>query len=227
MKDHAMFLRLALPTIAALLLAGPALVAQNAPPAPGAPAPATPAPPALPGQRDISRITAGTYATDPAHTLVGWKVDHLGFNDYFGQFGDVTGTLVLDPANPSRATVDVTIPISGLATASSALTRHMQTADFFDMANHPTARFTSTAVEVTAERVLIAGNLTIRGVTRPIILGTRFVGAGTGPMNRKETIGFHATTIIRRSDFGMTYGVPMVSDAVELTISAAFEKQSS
>lgn len=215
------YARLALPAVAALL-AGPASIAQNAPAASTA---TPPAPPALPGQRDISRITAGTYATDPAHTLVGWKVDHLGFNDYFGQFGNVTGTLVLDPANPSRASVDVTIPISGLATASSALTTHMQTADFFDMANHPTARFTSTAVEVNADRVLIAGDLTIRGVTRPVILGTRFVGAGANPMNRKETVGFHATTTIRRSDFGMTYGVPMVSDAVELTISAAFEKQ--
>ncbi len=212
--------RFAFPAVVALL-AGSALVAQDAPAPTAAPA----APAALPGQRDISRISAGTYAADSAHTLVGWKVDHLGFNDYFGQFGNVTGTLVLDPANPSRATVDVTIPISGLATASSALTAHMQRADFFDMANHPAARFTSTAVEVTADRVLIAGNLTIRGVTRPVILGTRFVGAGANPMSGKETIGFHATTTIRRSDFGMTYGVPMVSDAVDLTISAAFEKQ--
>lgn len=206
--------RLALPALA-LLLAAPSLTAQNAPAAP----------PTIPGARDINRITAGTYRTDPSHTLVGWKVSHFGFNDYFGQFGDVAGTLNLDPANPSRASVDITVPVSGLSTASSALTAHMQRADFFDMPNHPTVRFVSTAVEVTQDRVVIAGNLTIRGTTRPVILSTRFVGAGTNPYNRQDTIGFHATTTIRRSDFGMSYGVPMVSDDVELTISAAFEKQ--
>jgi polyisoprenoid-binding protein YceI len=206
--------RLALP-IFAFALATPSLVAQDAPAAP----------PTVPGARDINRITAGTYRTDPAHTLVGWKVSHFGFNDYFGQFGDVSGTLTLDPANPARASVDITVPVSGLSTASSGLTAHMQRADFFDQANHPTVRFVSTAVEVTQDRIVIAGNLTIRGTTRPVILSTRFVGAGTNPYNRKDTIGFHATTTIRRSDFGMSYAVPLVSDDVELTISAAFEKQ--
>ena len=183
------------------------------------------APPTVPGTPDPSRVTAGIYATDPSHTLVGWKVSHFGFNDYFGQFGDVRGTLTLDPANPSRSVVDITVPVSGLATASSGLTAHMQRADFFDMANHPEVRFVSTAVEANGDRAVIAGNLTIRGVTRPVILSARFSGAGTNPYNRKDTVGFHATTTIKRSDFGMTYGVPLVSDDVELTISVAFEKQ--
>ncbi len=189
--------------------------------------PATPpaTPPTVPGVPDPSRVTAGTYATDAGHTLVGWKVSHFGFNDYFGQFGDVRGTLTLDPANPSRSVVDITVPVSGLATASSGLTAHMQRADFFDMANHPEVRFVSTAVEANGDRAVVAGNLTIRGVTRPVILSARFSGAGTNPYNRKDTVGFHATTTIKRSDFGMTYGIPLVSDDVELTISVAFEKQ--
>lgn len=185
-------------------------------------APATPPP--VPGVADPSRVTAGTYATDPSHTLVGWKVSHFGFNDYFGQFGDIRGTLTLDPANPSRSVVDITVPVSGLATASSGLTAHMQRADFFDMPNHPEVRFVSTAVEANGDRAVIAGNLTIRGVTRPVILSARFSGAGTNPYNRKDTVGFHATTTVKRSDFGMTYGIPLVSDDVELTISVAFEK---
>lgn len=191
----------------------------------GVTAQAPAAPPTVPGTPDPSRVTAGIYATDPSHTLVGWKVSHFGFNDYFGQFGDVRGTLTLDPANPSRSVVDITVPVSGLATASSGLTAHMQRADFFDMANHPEVRFVSTAVEANGDRAVIAGNLTIRGVTRPVILSARFSGAGTNPYNRKDTVGFHATTTIKRSDFGMTYGVPLVSDDVELTISVAFEKQ--
>ena len=200
---------LALP--AALILASPALEAQTAPPA-------------MPGIADASRVAAGTYAADPSHTLVGWRVSHFGFNDYFGQFGDISGTLVLDPANPAAATLDISVPLSGLATASLELTAHMQRADFFDQPNHPNVRFVSTGVTVTGTTARIAGNLTIRGVTRPVTLDARFVGAGTNPINRKATIGFHATTTVRRSDFGMTYAVPFISDDVALDISAAFER---
>jgi polyisoprenoid-binding protein YceI len=205
--------RLALPAFA-LFLAAPTLVAQDA----------SSVPPAIPGAADPARVTAGTYATDPAHTLVGWKVSHFGFNDYFGQFGTITGTLTLDPANPAASVLDITVPVSGLATASSGLTAHMQRADFFDMPNHPDVKFVSTAVAVTGTTARITGNLTIRGITRPVVLDARFVGAGTNPFNRKATVGFHATTTVKRSEFGMTYGVPLVSDDVELTISAAFEK---
>jgi polyisoprenoid-binding protein YceI len=101
----------------------------------------------------------------------------------------------------------------------------MATADFLDAANHPTARFVSRTVTVDGNQATIVGDLTLRGVTRPVTLNARFVGAGTNPMNRKETVGFHATTSVNRSEFGMNYAVPMVSDKVELTISVAFEKQ--
>ena len=76
--------------------------------------------PAIPGQVDVSRVTAGTYATDPGHTLVSWRLNHFGFNDYFGLFGDIEGTLQLDPANPEAASLDVTIPICLLYTSDAA-----------------------------------------------------------------------------------------------------------
>ena len=202
---------LALP--AAFVLAAPALNAQDAPA------------PAMPGIADAARVAAGTYAADPSHTLVGWRVSHFGFNDYFGQFGDINGTLVLDPANPAAARVEISVPVSGLATASGPLTTHMQNADFFDMPNHPMVRFVSTNVAVSGTTARITGDLTIRGQTRPVTLNARFIGAGTNPFNRKATVGFHATTTLRRSDFGMTYAVPLVSDEVQLDISAAFEAQ--
>jgi polyisoprenoid-binding protein YceI len=181
--------------------------------------------PSLPGVADASRVTSGTYAPDAGHTLVGWKVDHFGFNDYFGQFGNATGTLVLNKENPAASTVDITIPVNSLSTVSAGLNRHMATADFLNAANHPTARFVSRTVTVDGNQATILGDLTLRGVTRPVTLNARFVGAGTNPMNRKETVGFHATTSVNRSEFGMNYAVPMVSDKVELTISVAFEKQ--
>ncbi|MBN2971561.1 YceI family protein [Roseomonas aeriglobus] len=185
-----------------------------------------------PGSKNPAAITGGTYTVDPGHTLVGWRVDHLGFNDYFGIFGSVTGTLTLDPKRPNAAKVDVTIPVSKVTTASAGLTAHLLRAgkdggkpDFFG-ASPADARFVSTNVVATGQRAKITGNLTLNGVTKPVTLDATFSGAGKMPaqMGGKETVGFHATTTIKRSEFGVAYGIPMVSDAVKLDITAAFEK---
>lgn len=184
---------------------------------------------AMPGAKDAARVAAGTYAVDPAHTLVRFTVDHLGFSTYFGIFGDATGTLTLDPKNLGAAKVDITIPVGKVTTASAGLTKHLQTADFFDAATHPTARFVSTSVTRgdDADEAKVAGNLTIKGITKPVVLDVEFHGAGKSPaqMGGKETIGFDAETTIKRSDFGINYAIPAVPDAVELDIAVAFEKQ--
>ena len=180
-----------------------------------------------PGKPDAARVKAGTYTSDPAHTLVGWRVNHMGFNDYFGQFGDVKGTLVLDPAAPAKTKLDVTIPIASLSTASAGLTKHLSGPDFFDAAKFPEARFVSTSVKVTGTKAEIVGNLTIKGITKPVTLQASFVGAGKGmpQAGGKETIGFHATGKVNRGDYGMNYGLPLVPDPIQLELSAAFEKQ--
>lgn len=207
---------------AAALVALPAavipLIAQSAP--------AQPAPMALPGKPDYSRVTSGTYAVDPAHTLIGFTVDHLGFNPYFGIFGNPTGTLTIDPAKVEQAKVAIDIPLSGLLTTSADLNKHLFSKDFFDAETHPTARFVSTAIRRNGADAEITGDLTIRGITKPVTLKANFTGAGIGPMNKAETIGFRAMTMIKRSDFGVSFGIPMVSDQVELTITVAFEKLS-
>ena len=204
--------------VLALTAAAPALFAQGAP--------------QLPGVQDPSRVTAGTYAADPGHSLIAFEVNHFGFNDYFGLFGDIAGTLVLDPANIAAAKVDVTIPVANVTTASKGLTDHLLRAgkdggkpDFFGPAPAP-ARFVSTSVERTGDMTAtITGNLTLNGVTKPVTFEAEFTGAGNNPFNKKATIGFEAETSIKRSDFGVNYGIPMVSDEVELDISVAFEKQ--
>jgi polyisoprenoid-binding protein YceI len=187
--------------------------------------------PTTPGTMDVSRVTAGNYATDPSHTLIGWRVSHFGFNDYFGIFGDVTGTLSLDPASPNASKVDITIPVGKLTTANAGLSGHMLRggkdggrADFFGEAPAD-ARFVSTSVEATGTSAIITGNLTLNGETKPVILDAKFSGAGAHPFNKKATVGFHATTTIKRSEFGMSYGIPNISDDVVLDISVAFEKQ--
>lgn len=203
--------------VAAVALAAPTLAQAPAP---------------IPGSRDIAAISGGTYTADAGHTLVRWEVDHLGFSPYFGIFGDVTGTLVLDPKNPGAAKVSVTIPVSKVTTASTGLTSHLLKPaaeggkpDFFGAAPAD-ATFVSTKVTPRGERATIVGNLTLNGVTRPVTLDAQFYGAGKMPasMGGKENVGFRAQGSLKRSDFGIGYGIPMVSDEVKLDIAAAFEK---
>ena len=179
-----------------------------------------------PGKPDVKRVTAGTYTVDTPHTLVSWDVNHMGFNDYFGLFGGATGSMTLDPAHPAATKVSVEVPISGLTTTNPKLNTHLSSPDFFDVSKFTTAKFVSTAVMVKGTTAIIHGDLTLHGVTKPITLSAKFVGAGTSlaMAGSKATVGFQAKGVIKRSDFGMGAFVPLVSDEVELKISAAFEK---
>jgi len=183
-----------------------------------------------PGAQNPALVTAGSYTADPRHTLVEWQVDHLGFSPYFGLFGDISGTLDLDPKNPAAAKVDITIPVSKVVTANPGLTAHLLRApkdaggkpDFFG----PTpadAHFVSTRVVAKGQTAKVSGDLSLNGVTRPVTLDVAFYGAGKSS-NGKENLGFSAKTVIKRSDFGLGFLVPMVSDEVELKIAVAFTK---
>jgi polyisoprenoid-binding protein YceI len=179
----------------------------------------------LPGQPDPTRIAAGTYAVDGGHTQVSYTVDHFGFSKFTGQAGGATGTLAIDPAKPADAKLDVTIPASGIVTTVKALDEHLGTGDFFDSAKYPDIRFVSTSVVAKGTSAKITGNLTLHGITRPVVLDTKFVGAGDNPMTKKLNFGFAATTSIKRSAFGMDKYVPFVSDDVAIQINVAFTAQ--
>ena len=185
-----------------------------------------------PGKPDPSRVAAGTYKLDPQHTLIGWRVDHLGFSDYFGVFGDATGTLTLDPANPAAAKIEVTIPVVKVLTASPGLNEHLLRPgkdggkpDFFGP-NPADARFVSTRVVPAGDgqSATVFGDLTLNGQTHPVAIATLFKGAGTFP-GGKLTVGFKGRTTLRRSEWGIATGIPLVSDEVELEIAAPFELQ--
>jgi polyisoprenoid-binding protein YceI len=182
-------------------------------------------PTTAPGAPDPTRVVAGTYKIDPAHTQVLWQVNHMGFSLFDGAFADSTGTLVFDPKKPGAAVLNVEIPISRITTTSPKLNEHLLSPDFFDAAKNPTATFKSTRVEVKGQTANIYGNLTLKGVTKPVVLATTFVGAGTHPMTKGAAIGFRATTTIKRTDFALGYGVPVIGDTVTLTINAAFDLQ--
>lgn len=187
-------------------------------------APALAQAPALPGRADPRLVTAGTYKVDPHHTQVTWKVNHLGFSLLQGQFGASGGQITLDPARPQAARLEVTFDVRELSTTSGAFTNHLKSADFFDVANHPEARFVSRSVQVRGTEATIAGDLTIKGISKPVTLRASFIGAGPNPRSKKLNFGFRATGAINRSDFGLGMAAPAVSDRVELEINAAFEQ---
>ncbi len=176
------------------------------------------------GAADPAKVTAGTYKVDPAHTQVKWAVSHFGFNDYFGLLGDATGSLTIDPANLAAAKVSITIPMASNLTSSSVLTDKLKKADNFNVEKFPTATFESTAVAVSGNTAKITGNLSFMGVTKPVVLDTTLSGAGKNPFNGKDSVGFHATTTLKRSEWGYKNMVPAIGDDVKLDISVAFEK---
>jgi polyisoprenoid-binding protein YceI len=169
-------------------------------------------------------VTSGTYKVDTGHTQVLFTVMHLGISEYTGQFTQPTGSLVLDTADPSKSKVEVTFAIDKVSTTVPALDAHLKTKDFFDAATFPTGTFVSTSVKATGKTAVITGNLTLRGVTKPVTLHATFTGGGPHPMSKKPNVGFTATTTVKRSEFGVSYGIPMVSDDVKLVINAAFEQ---
>lgn len=187
--------------------------------------------PQVPGAVDASRVQAGSYTIDPAHTQVGWRVSHFGFNDYLGIFGQITGTMTMDPAAIEDAEFDITIPIASVAVSSDGLKDHLFRAgkdgaapDFFGPDPEP-ARFVSTSVRQTGDTTaVVSGMLTMNGKTGPVTMLVNFTGAGTNPFNKKETVGFEARAVIDRTQWDVNYGVPLVEKDVELNISVAFER---
>ncbi len=171
-----------------------------------------------------SEVRAGEYKLDAAHGKITWSVDHLGFSTYYGQFVNVDAVLKLDPANPANSTLTATVPLTEVDSNSDGLDRHLQTADFFDTANHPVATFVSRSVTVDADdpnEATVVGDLTLRGVTRPVTIEVEFNQAGPS-MGGVYKAGFDGEATIRRSEFGVNFALPAVSDEVKLHLEGEF-----
>lgn len=187
--------------------------------------------PQVPGAPDVSRVQAGDYTLDASHTLVSWQVGHFGFNDYFGLFGQIEGTMTLDPANIGATEFDITVPITSVSVPSEGLRDHLlrpgkdgAAPDFFGP-EPEAARFVSTSVRRTSETTAVAtGQLTMNGETGPVTMLVEFSGAGENPISKAQTVGFHARAQIDRTAWGISYAAPLVDPMVDLEISAAFER---
>ena len=160
-----------------------------------------------------------SYKLDPTHTNVLASWSHFGFSHPSAQFGAVDGTLVYDEKDVAKSSVEVTLPLSGLDSFVPKLDEHLKSADFFDAEKFPAITFKSTKVEdLGGGKLRITGDLTVKGTTRPVVLAAQLNKAGDHPMTKRPTVGFDATTTIKRSEFGVGAYVPNVGDEITLRI---------
>ncbi len=160
-----------------------------------------------------------TYDIETPHTQIIFSVNHLGFSHSYGKFLEHDGTIVFDAENPAASSVNITIKTASVEMNDQKWNDHLKNADFFDAAKFPDMTFKSTKIDVTRkDTAKITGDLTIKGVTKPVVLDTKLNKAGKHPMSGKEGAGFSATTAIKRSDFGIAYGLPAVGDEVKIAL---------
>ena len=168
----------------------------------------------------LAQAQTTTWTPDPAHTEVDFTVLHMSLSKVHGRFGKVTGVLHYDAADVTKSSVQITIDVTGVDTGVAMRDNDLKSANFFDVAQFPTATFTSTSVTRSGSGLAIAGNLTVRGITKPVTLQ---VDAPIGPMKgmgNKQHIGFSATTTVDRTAFGLGVKYPnaAISDAIQLSI---------
>lgn len=173
-------------------------------------------------------VQGGSYVVEPNHTQVGFSVLHMGFSEYSGVFSNASGSLELDPKALKATKLDISVPVETVATTSDKLNEELRGDQWLDAQKFPAMTFHATKIAKTgADTADIIGDLTLHGVTRPVVLKARFVGAGVNPLDKAYTVGFDVTGTIKRSDFGVKTYVPLIGDEVTFHIAAAFEKKPS
>jgi polyisoprenoid-binding protein YceI len=174
-------------------------------------------------------LAADTYQFDKAHTTVGFQVRHIVSN-VGGRFKDFAGTITVDRAKPENSSVEFTIQASSIDTSEPKRDEHLRSPDFFDVAKQPTITFKSTAVKETGkDTYAVTGNLTMRGVTKPITLPVTLLGEGKDPWGN-EKMGFETATTLNRQDYGIIWnktldqGGVLVANEVKVAISVEANK---
>jgi polyisoprenoid-binding protein YceI len=163
--------------------------------------------------------SAQTYQIDPVHSSLLFRVKHMDTAYVYGMFTSMKGTVVVDEANPARSSINIEVDANSVYTHNEQRDNHLRGPDFFNTRQFPTITFKSTQVRrINANTVQVRGDLTIRGVTRPITASVTLTGKGKNPQG-KDIIGFETTFTIRRSEFGIRYGLPGLGDEVQVTLS--------
>lgn len=166
----------------------------------------------------------GTYNFDKAHSFIGFKVKHMGLIDVPGFFRDFTGTVNFDSADPAKSTVEFTAMATSVDTGVAGRDGHLRKADFFDVEKFPELTFKSTSVSKKGEGWIVNGDLTMRGVTKPVSIPFEVTGFVPGGERAGAKIGIAGETKINRRDFGVNYGnnlpsgVPQIADEVKIVL---------
>ncbi len=159
------------------------------------------------------------YKIDPTHTATVFSWNHFGFSTPSANFSDIQGVIKVDNAKPANSSVDVTIPLSSVNTNVPALDKEFQQEAWFNAAKYPNITFKSTKVETKDKKHFkITGDLTVKGVTKPVVLDAVLNKQGEHPMAKVPAIGFNATTSFNRSEFGLGSYVPNVGDKITVNI---------
>jgi polyisoprenoid-binding protein YceI len=171
---------------------------------------------------------AQTWTVDKAHSRLGFNVTHLSVAELGGTFNSIDAKITSSKPDFTDAVVELTADISSINTDNEQRDTHLKSADFFDAEKFPTLTFKSTSFKkVSDKKYKVSGNLTLKGVTKPVVLDVVLGGTTTNPMSKKPVVGFKITGSIKRSDFGVAAGMPtaMLSDVVTLTAGTEFVKE--
>lgn len=160
---------------------------------------------------------AAKYEIDSAHTYPNFTISHLGFSTTHGRFGKTTGTIMMDQKK-GEGSVEVTIDAASIDTGFAKRDKHLRSPDFLNVAEFPKITFKSTSVKFSGKGATIKGNLTIMGKSKLITLIVKKIKCGVHPFNKKNVCGFDAATTIKRSDFGVKYGLPAIGDDMAISL---------
>jgi len=167
----------------------------------------------------IAQAAPVDYALDMAHSAVVFNINHLGFSNMFGRFDNFSGDLKFDADNIENSVINVNIDTDSVNTFHGKRNEHLASPDFFNAAEFPEMTFASTKITKTGDNTAkLEGDLTLLGVTKPVTLDLVVNGVGPHPFNKQPMAGFTATGTVKRSEFGMNYGLPAIGDEVKLQI---------
>lgn len=160
---------------------------------------------------------AAEYQIDPAHSFVEFRANHLGYSWLYGRFNVISGEFTHDPANPAANSITVEVDTTTVDTRHAERDKHLRSSDFLEVESHPKATFKSTRYEGTADSGKLHGELTVRGVNRPVVFEITKMGEGPDPWGGYRA-GFSGSYTLTRKDFGIDYDLGPASTIVELTL---------
>lgn len=175
--------------------------------------------PAAPAIAPMASSQATTFQVDAVHSAVVFRVGHLGVAKFWGRFNSISGSFAYDEADPAASMFDFTVATESVDTGNEARDRHLKSPDFFNAREHPNITFQSTAIEpASSDKWNVTGDLSLHGVTKSVTASIEWIGEGQTRQGFKR--GFEATFTIKRSEFGMSYGLEneAVGDEVKLIV---------